>query len=80
MAPVPPVTRIIDASSPPAMPRPDVHLGCERQMHRAATAIAQQPRTLFLVQDAFELDVSFNERERGRELLAGGTVFSGTRE
>ena len=42
---------------------PDVHLGCERQMDRAAIGNRQQPRTLCLVQDAFELDVSFNERE-----------------
>ena len=41
----------------------DVHLGCERQMDRAAIGNRQQPRPLFLVEDAFELDVSFNERE-----------------
>ena len=34
-------------------------------MDRAAIGNRQQPPTLFLVEDAFELDISFNEREPG---------------
>jgi hypothetical protein len=45
-------------------------------MHRAVIGNRQQARTLFLVQDALELDVSFNEREFRRARLAIGTIFS----
>ena len=45
-------------------------------MDRAAIGNRQQLRTLFLVQDAFELDVSFNERECGDARFASGTIFS----
>ena len=45
-------------------------------MDGAAIGNRQQPCTLFLVQDAFELDVSFNEREFGRARFAIGTIFS----
>ena len=77
MPPVPPVTRIMDASlTILCQLRPDVHLGGERQVDRAAIGNRQQPRPLFLVQDAFELDVSFNEREYGRARFARGTIFS----
>jgi hypothetical protein len=105
MRPVPPVTRITDASSnsfdvtftrgrgEPAVGSrfcrrcvhghawlrqsgPDVYLGSERQMDRAAIGNRQQPPTLFLVEDAFELDISFNEREPGSARFASGTIFS----
>ena len=74
MPPGPPGTRIIAASS--CQFGSDVHLGCERQMDRAAIGNRQQPRTLFFIEDAFELDVSFNERERGRARFAIVTIFS----
>ena len=45
-------------------------------MDRAAIGNRQQPATLFLVQHAFELDISFNERESGRARFAIGTIFS----
>ena len=45
-------------------------------MDRAAIGNRQQPRPSFLVQDAFELDVSFNERECGHARFASGTIFS----
>ena len=45
-------------------------------MDRAATGNRQQPRPLLLVQDPFELDVSFNEREFARSRFAIGTIVS----
>ena len=45
-------------------------------MDRAAIGNRQQLRTLFLVQDAFESNVSFNERECGHTRFASGTVIS----
>ena len=45
-------------------------------MDWAAIGNRQQLRTLFLVQDAFELDVSFNERECGHARFASGAIFS----
>ena len=45
-------------------------------MDRAAIGNRQQLRTLFLVQDTFELDVPFYERELGHASFAIGTIFS----
>ena len=45
-------------------------------MDGATIGNRQQPRTLFVVQHAFEFDVSFNEREPSRARFAIGTIFS----
>ena len=45
-------------------------------MDRAAIGNRQQLLPLFLVQDAFELNVSFDERERGDVRFTSGTIFS----